>query len=98
MKELYVSKLIKCSVALLISLNVGTTALAQYPENVMMPGMAQFEELDINNDGRVSKDEIRRKNESIKYLYCGSKLTILKANSSSLMAGVFFVTVTNNNL
>jgi len=31
----------------------------------MMPGMAQFEELDINNDGRVSKEEIRRKNESV---------------------------------
>jgi len=65
MKVLYVSKLIKCSVALIISLNVGNTALAQYPENVMMPGMAQFEELDINNDGRVSKEEIRRKNESV---------------------------------
>ena len=48
------------SVAVLLALTVGTTAIAQTPKGMKMLGMSDFEEFDINKDGKVSKEENQR--------------------------------------
>ena len=57
------SNKLKYSVAILLALTVGTTAIAQTPRGMKMLGMSDFEDLDINNDGKVSKEEIRERRE-----------------------------------
>ena len=57
------SNKLKYSVAVLLALTVGTTAIAQTPKGMKMLGMSDFEDLDINNDGKVSKEEIRERRE-----------------------------------
>ena len=53
------SNKLKHSVAVLLAITVGTTAIAQTPRGMKMLGMSDFEDLDIDNDGKVSKEEIR---------------------------------------
>ena len=55
------SNKLKYSVAVLLAITVGTTAIAQTPKGMKMLGMSDFEDLDINNDGKVSKEEIRER-------------------------------------
>ena len=57
------SNKLKYSVAVLLAITVGTTAIAQTPKGMKMLGMSDFEDLDINNDGKVSKEEIRERRE-----------------------------------
>ena len=57
------SNKLKYSVAVLLALTVGTTAIAQTPKGMKMLGMSDFEEFDINKDGKVSKEEIRERRE-----------------------------------
>lgn len=57
------SNKLKYSVAVLLAITVGTTAIAQTPRGMKMLGMSDFEDLDINNDGKVSKEEIRERRE-----------------------------------
>lgn len=57
------SNKLKYSVAVLLAITVGTTAIAQTPRDMKMLGMSDFEDLDINNDGKVSKEEIRERRE-----------------------------------
>ena len=57
------SNKLKYSVAVLLAITVGSTAIAQTPKGMKMLGMSDFEDLDINNDGKVSKEEIRERRE-----------------------------------
>lgn len=57
------SNKLKYSVAVLLAITVGTAAIAQTPKGMKMLGMSDFEDLDINNDGKVSKEEIRERRE-----------------------------------
>ena len=57
------SNKLKYSVAVLLAITVGTTAIAQTPRGMKMLGMSDFEDFDINNDGKVSKEEIRERRE-----------------------------------
>ena len=57
------SNKLKYSVAVLLALTVGTTAIAQTPKGMKMLGMSDFEEFDIDKDGKVSKEEIRERRE-----------------------------------
>lgn len=57
------SNKLKYSVAVLLAITVGSTAIAQTPRGMKMLGMSDFEDLDINNDGKVSKEEIRERRE-----------------------------------
>ena len=57
------SNKLKYSVAVLLALTVGTTAIAQTPRGMKMLGMSDFEEFDIDKDGKVSKEEIRERRE-----------------------------------
>ena len=54
---------LKYSVAVLLALTVGTAAISQTPKGMKMLGMSDFEDFDINNDGKVSKEEIRERRE-----------------------------------
>jgi Ca2+-binding EF-hand superfamily protein len=57
------SNKLKYSVAVLLAITIGSTAIAQTPRGMKMLGMSDFEDLDINNDGKVSKEEIRERRE-----------------------------------
>ena len=57
------SNKLKYLVAVLLAITVGTTAIAQTPRGMKMLGMSDFEDFDINNDGKVSKEEIRERRE-----------------------------------
>ena len=57
------SNKLKYSVAVLLAITIGSTAIAQTPRGMKMLGMSDFEDLDINNDGTVSKEEIRERRE-----------------------------------
>ena len=54
------SKKLKYSVALLASLSVWNTAIAKNHSSMQFLGTPPFENLDINNDGRLSKKEIKK--------------------------------------
>ena len=57
------SNKLKYSVTVLLALTIGTTAIAKNPKGMKMLGMPGFEDLDINNDGKVSKEEIGKQRE-----------------------------------
>ena len=57
------SNKLKYSVAVLLAITIGSTAIAQTPRGLKMLGMSDFEDLDINNDRKVSKEEIRERRE-----------------------------------
>ena len=57
------SNKLKYSVAVLLAITIGSTAIAQTPKGMKMLGMSDFEEFDINKDGKVSKEEIRERRE-----------------------------------
>ena len=57
------SNKLKYSVAVLLALTVGTTAIAQTPKSMKMLSMSDFEDFDIDKDGKVSKEEIRGRRE-----------------------------------
>ena len=57
------SNKLKYSAAVLLAITVGTTAIAQTPKGMKMLGMSDFEEFDIDKDGKVSKEEIRERRE-----------------------------------
>ena len=57
------SNKLKYSVAVLLAITVGSTAIAQTPRGMKMLGMSDFEDFDINKDGKVSKEEIRERRE-----------------------------------
>ena len=57
------SNKLKYSVAVLLAITVGTTAIAQTPRGMKMLGMSDFGDFDINKDGKVPKEEIRERRE-----------------------------------
>ena len=57
------SNKLKYSVAVLLAITIGSAAIAQTTRGMKMLGMSDFEDLDINNDGKVSKEEIRERRE-----------------------------------
>ena len=57
------SNKLKYSVATLLAITIGTTSIAQNPKGMKMLGMPDFEDLDFNNDGKVSKEEIVKQRE-----------------------------------
>ena len=60
-KDLDMSNKWKYSVVLLFALTIGTMITTKISAEPKMIGMLDFEDLDINDDGKVSKDEIRSK-------------------------------------
>ena len=59
------SKKLKYSVALLVAFSIGNTATAKNHDNMKFLGTLSFENLDINNDGKLSIEEIRTKRDSM---------------------------------
>ena len=59
------SNQLKFSVVLLFALTVGVTITGKTSEGMKMIGMLDFEDLDINDDGKVSKDEIRKQRQMV---------------------------------
>ena len=59
------SKKLKYSVALLVALSIGNTATAKDHDNMKFLGTLSFENLDINNDGKLSIEEIKKKRDSM---------------------------------
>ena len=59
------SKKLKYAVALLVALSIGTTATAKNQGNMKFLGTLSFENLDINNDGKLSMAEIKTKRDSM---------------------------------
>ena len=59
------SNKLKYSFVVLLALMIGTTSTAKTSEGMKMLGMLDFEDLDINDDGKVSKDEIRKQRQIV---------------------------------
>ena len=59
------SNQLKFSVVLLFALTIGTTITAKTSEGMKMIGMLDFEDLDTNDAGKVSKDEIRKQRQMV---------------------------------
>ena len=59
------SKTLKYSVALLVALSIGNTATAKNHGNMKFLRTLSFENLDINNDGKLSIEEIKTKRDSV---------------------------------
>ena len=59
------SKKLKYSVALLVALSIGNTAAAKNHGNMKFLGTLSFENLDINDDGKKSIEEIKTKRDSM---------------------------------
>ena len=57
------SKKLKYSVALLVALSIGCTATAKNHGDIKFLGTLSFENLDINNDGKLSIEEIETKRD-----------------------------------
>ena len=49
----------------LCALTIGVTVTAKTSEGSKLIGMLDFEDLDINDDGKVSKDEIRKQGQMV---------------------------------
>ena len=58
------SNQLKFSVVLLFALTIGTTITAK-TFRIKMIGMLDLEDLDTNDDGKVSKDEIRKQRQMV---------------------------------
>lgn len=52
------SKKLKYSFAVILALTIANTSHAQTSTGMKMLGMSDFEDLDINSDGKISKEEI----------------------------------------
>ena len=59
------SKKLKYSVALLVALSIGNTATAKNHDDMKFLETLSFENLDINNDGKLSIEEIKTKRDSM---------------------------------
>ena len=59
------SKKLKYSVALLVVLSIGNTATAKNHDDMKFLGTLSFKNLDINNDGKLSIEEIKTKRDSM---------------------------------
>ena len=59
------SKKLKYSVALLVAFSIGNTATAKNHDNMKFLGTLSFENLDINNDGKLSIEEIKIRRDSM---------------------------------
>ena len=59
------SKKLKYSVALLVALSIGSTATAKNYGDMKFLGTLSFENLDINNDGKLSIEEIETKRDTM---------------------------------
>ena len=59
------SNQLKFSVVLLFALTIGTTITAKTSDGIKTIGMLNFEDLDTNDDGKVSKDEIRKQRQMV---------------------------------
>ncbi|MDC3075926.1 hypothetical protein OA328_01470 [Paracoccaceae bacterium] len=59
------SKKLKYSIALLVALSIGNIATAKNYDNMKFLGTLSFENLDINNDGKLSIAEIKTKRDSM---------------------------------
>ena len=57
------SKKLKFSVALLALLSIGNTAIAKNFNSMKILNPPTFENLDINNDGKISKKEIEKQRD-----------------------------------
>ena len=57
------SKKLKFSVALLALLSIGNTAIAKNLNKMKILNPPTFENLDINNDGKISKKEIEKQRD-----------------------------------
>ena len=57
------SKKLKYSIALLAALSVWNTAIAKNHSSMQFLGTPPFENLDINNDGKLSKKEIEKQRD-----------------------------------
>lgn len=58
------SNKLKYSGAILLAFTLGTAAIAQIPKGMKMLGMSDFEDFDINKDGKVSKEEIKERRKT----------------------------------
>ena len=59
------SNKLKYLVVLSFAFTIGPTVTAKTYEGAKMIGMLDFEDLDINDDGKVSKDEIRKQGQMV---------------------------------
>jgi len=59
------SNKLKYLVVLLFALTIGATVTAKTSEGSKLIGMLDFEDLDINDDGKLSKDEIRKQRQVV---------------------------------
>ena len=57
------SKKLKFSAALLVVLSIGNTAIAKGLNSIKILNPPTFENLDINNDGKLSKKEIEKQRD-----------------------------------
>jgi Ca2+-binding EF-hand superfamily protein len=59
------SNKLKYLVVLSFALTVGTTVITKASGGAKMIGMLDFDDLDINDDGKVSRDEIRKQRQMV---------------------------------
>ena len=57
------SKKLKLSAALLVLLSTGNTAISKNFNSIKIPNPPTFENLDVNNDGKLSKKEIEKQRD-----------------------------------
>ena len=59
------SKKLKYSIALLVALSMGNVSIAKNRDSMKILSSPIFENLDINNDGKLSIEEIKTKRDSM---------------------------------
>ena len=59
------SKKLKYSIALLVALSIGNVSIAKNRDSMKILSSPIFENLDINNDGKLSIEEIKTKRDSM---------------------------------
>ena len=59
------SKKLKYSVALLVAISIGNTAIAKNHGSIKFLGTPSFEKLDFNNDRKLSKKEIETQRDQM---------------------------------
>ena len=86
------SKKLKYSLASLVALLIGNTAIAKNRDSMKMLNSPLFEKLDINNDGKVSKKEIETQRElmvqsmDLKLQYIDRLIGCIKNHERSYLA------------